>query len=375
GYMAFLPGALEKLLGIYLLTRICFDFFSIKPGSSASIGLMTLGAITIVVAVSMALIQKNVKRLLSYHAISQVGYMIVGIGTGIPAGIAGGIFHMLNNAIYKSALFLGAGSVEHRTKTTDLGLLGGLYSQMPVTGVCFIICAAAISGIWPLNGYFSKEMVIDGALETGYKIFAVACWIGAILTFASFLKASHSMFFGEKRQEFHDIKENNTFIVMPIIVLTFLCVFFGLFSRIPLGVIYNYVPTSTHHFNPISPISVLCWIAAILLHRYGWIKSGKKPYLASEVVHNLPLIKNIYELAEKKIFDVYEQGMKLIRTMALALYYGFDRTADWLYEKFVVISGIKIINSLRSVHKGFLFSYIGWILLGVVMILIFAMAF
>ncbi|MCM8817438.1 MAG: NADH-quinone oxidoreductase subunit L, partial [Candidatus Omnitrophica bacterium] len=110
GFMAFLPGALEKLLGIYLLARICLDFFSFTTGSAASIGLMTLGAFTIVVAVSMALIQKDIKRLLSYHAISQVGYMIVGIGTGIPSGIIGGLFHMLNNAIYKSALFLGAGS-------------------------------------------------------------------------------------------------------------------------------------------------------------------------------------------------------------------------------------------------------------------------
>ncbi|HOK80845.1 MAG TPA: proton-conducting transporter membrane subunit [bacterium] len=383
-FMALLPAALEKLLGIYLLTRICLDFFAINPGSSASIGLMSLGAITIVVAVCMALIQKNIKRLLSYHAISQVGYMIVGIGTGVPAGVVGGIFHMLNHTIYKAGLFLSAGSVEHRTRITDLKSLGGLFRHMPVTGTCFVICAAAISGIWPLNGYVSKEMIIHGSLETGYKIFAIGCWVGAILTLASFLKAGHSIFFGEKKQEFQNIRENNSAIVMPMMILAFLCIFFGLFNRFPIDAITRFVPEASHHdfsthalnlFNPVSGITVLCLISAFLLHRYGWIKNGKKPYLASEVVHNLPGIKILYNLAERRVFDAYEQGIRLIRTMALALYYGFDRTADWFYETLVVRSGIRIIDSLRSVHRGLLFNYIGWILAGIVVIIIFAMAF
>jgi len=383
-FMAFLPGALEKLIGIYLLTRVCFQFFHLIPGSGSSIGLMTLGSLTIVIAVSMALIQKDVKRLLSYHAISQVGYMIVGIGTGIPAGIAGGIFHMLNNAIYKSALFLGAGSVEHRTGTTDLKSLGGLYSQMPLTGLCFVICAAAISGIWPLNGFVSKEMIIHGSLETGYRIFAIACWIGAILTFASFLKASHAMFFGEKNNKFSNVKENNFSIVFPMGVLALLCIVFGLFSRIPLNAISNSVAVVSGHdfsthalnlFNPVSGVTILCLIFAFLLHRYGYLKSGKKAYLASEVVHRLPVINTLYNLAERKIFDIYEQGIRFIRVFSIALYYGFDRSADWLYERLVVESGVKAINALRSIHRGFVSGYVAWIFAGIIIIIIFTFAF
>ncbi|MCM8829008.1 MAG: NADH-quinone oxidoreductase subunit L, partial [Candidatus Omnitrophica bacterium] len=384
GFMAFLPGALEKLLGIYLLTVICFDFFSIIPGSPGSMGLMSLGALTIVIAVSMALIQKDIKRLLSYHAISQVGYMIVGIGTGMPAGIAGGLFHMLNNAIYKSALFLGAGSVEHKTKTSDLKFLGGLYNQMPVTGLCFIICAAAISGVWPLNGYVSKEMVIHSALETGYKIFAVACWIGAILTFASFLKASHSMFFGETREQFKDVKENGPVILFPMIVLAALCIFFGVYNRVPLSMISGSVSLTSHHefsahaldiLNPISGITVLCLIIAFLLHTYGWYKAGKKAHLASEVVHNLPVIKKLYELAERRIFDIYHQGMRLVNSLSIALYYGFDRSSDWLYETLIVQSGKKAINSLRFVHRGYVSEYAGWIFVGVFLVALFILIF
>ncbi len=383
-FMAFLPGALEKLIGIYLLVRICFDLFYLLPGSSASIGLMILGAFTIVIAVSMALIQKDIKRLLSYHAISQVGYMILGIGTGFPAGIVGGIFHMLNNAIYKSALFLGAGSVEQRTGTTELKSLGGLYREMPVTGLCFIICSAAISGVWPLNGYVSKEMIVHGCLETGYRIFAVSAWVGAILTFASFLKASHSIFLGERNKSLPQIKENTAPVLIPMVLLALLCVFFGLFSSIPVNTISasvsaaNNLHSSTHplnFFNAISGITFLCLIAAFLLHRYGWLKNDRKAYLASEIVHKLPVIHTIYDLAERKFFDIYEQTMKFVGVFSLALYHGFDRTCDWLYENLVVESGVKILNSLRTIHRGMVFSYAGWIFAGIIVIAIFVMIF
>jgi len=99
--MAFLPASLDKLLGIYLLSRICLDFFKLIPNSGLSILLMIIGSFTIIAAVMMALVQHDLKKLLSYHAVSQVGYMVLGIGTGIPVAVAGGIFHMLNNAIYK----------------------------------------------------------------------------------------------------------------------------------------------------------------------------------------------------------------------------------------------------------------------------------
>ena len=131
--MAFLPAALEKLLGIYLVARIALDFFSISPGMQ--IFMMTVGAVTIILAVMMALVQSNFKRLLSYHAISQVGYMILGIGTGIPLAIAGGLFHMINHAIYKSCLFLTGGAVEKQTGTTEIDRTGWL-GQTDALNLC-----------------------------------------------------------------------------------------------------------------------------------------------------------------------------------------------------------------------------------------------
>jgi formate hydrogenlyase subunit 3/multisubunit Na+/H+ antiporter MnhD subunit len=171
-FMAFFPAAMEKLLGIYFLTRITLDMFKLNTYSRLSIVLMVIGAITIILAVMMALIQRDYKRLLSYHAISQVGYMILGIGTCLPAGIIGGIFHMLNNALYKCGLFLTGGVVEKQTGTTDLAKLGGLRLNMPVTFVCYLITAASISGVPPFNGFFSKELIYDAALVRG-KVFYI----------------------------------------------------------------------------------------------------------------------------------------------------------------------------------------------------------
>ena len=107
-FMAFLPASLEKLLGIYLLARITLDLFPIEH-TWLSPALMIVGSAGLLIAVMMALVQKNYKRLLSYHAISQVGYMILGLGTALPAGVIGGLFHMLNNALYKCGLFLTSG--------------------------------------------------------------------------------------------------------------------------------------------------------------------------------------------------------------------------------------------------------------------------
>lgn len=381
-FMAFLPAAFEKLLGIYLLARIALDFFKIRPGSGLSILLMIVGAVTIVLAVLMALVQKDLKRLLSYHAISQVGYMILGIGTAIPIGIAGGLFHMINHAMYKSGLFLSAGSVEHRTGTTELKKLGGLRRDMPLTAFGFTVCALAISGVWPLNGFVSKEMIFHGALESGYTVFAIAAWIGAIFTFASFLKAGHSIFFGERTREVPEVRESPPAMVIPILVLAGLCILFGVYNKLPLTlfiqpILAGHVAAGepldfTRHalsvFNPVALISIGCLILAFLLHRYGFLKSGRKAYLASEPMHNLPVIHQAYDLAERRVFDPYEQGVKVLQGLSVVLYKGIDRPIDFVFEKVVTFTGEKFTGILRKAHNGHYANYLAWCLAGLIIV-------
>ena len=381
-FMAFMPAAFEKLLGIYLLGRLTLDVFKIEKGSGLSILMMTIGALTIVLAVMMALIQKDFKRLLSYHAVSQVGYMILGIGTGVPIGIAGGLFHMINHAMYKCGLFLSAGSVEHRTGTTELKKLGGLAREMPLTAFGFAVCALAISGVWPLNGFVSKEMIFHGAIESGYTIFAVAAWVGAIFTFASFLKAGHSVFFGKKDEARPTVKENSFPIYVPILILALLCITFGVFNKLPLtqliqpilaghveaGESIDFTGHALSLFTPIAGISIACLLLALGLHAYGWKRGGKKAYLASEPIHKAPVLATLYDWAEKRFFDLYEQGVIFIRGLSLVLFKGIDRPIDFVYEKAVTATGSALSGVLRKAHNGRYATYLAWCLGGLLIV-------
>ncbi|MDO8536353.1 MAG: proton-conducting transporter membrane subunit [Candidatus Omnitrophota bacterium] len=239
---AYLPASLDKLLGIYLLARISLNLF-VMNGISNTI-LLAVGAFTIVFAVSIALVQHDFKRLLGYHAVSQVGYMILGIGTANPVGIAGGLFHMLNNALYKSCLFLGAGAVEKRTGTSDLSDLGGLSKYMPVTFISFLTASLAISGIPPLNGFFSKWMIYQGIIELGnsknplWIVWLVAAMFGSALTIASFIKLLHAVFLGRVSAKTAGVKEVGVSMTLPMIILAATCVFFGIFAfSIPISLL------------------------------------------------------------------------------------------------------------------------------------------
>jgi formate hydrogenlyase subunit 3/multisubunit Na+/H+ antiporter MnhD subunit len=377
-FMAFLPGALEKLLGIYLLTRICLDFFALESHSVMSIVLMTVGAVTIVLAVLMALIQKDFKKLLSFHAISQVGYMILGIGTATPVGIIGGLFHMINNVIYKSGLFMSAGSIEHRTGTTQLKKLGGLFRELPITGIGFTVCALAISGIWPLNGFISKEMIFHGSLETGYPIFAAAAWIGALFTFASFLKAGHAIFLGPRSKEVPAVKESEAGILLPILVLAGFCILFGLVNAIPLNsflqpVLEGHLPAGEHldltgHaldlFTPVALVSLAVLAAGFVFHYIGWRRAQKQAHLASELIHRAPVMATLYRWSEERRFDLYENGIRFLRTLSNAVFRVIDRPIDAVYEKGIVGAGEYVVRLLRSAHNGLYPNYLAWCLAG-----------
>lgn len=241
--MALLPAALDKLLGIYLLVLVVTRMFVLQ-GGALSIVLAVIGAGTIVIAVMIAMVQHNLKKLLSYHAISQVGYMVLGIATLTPVGIAGGVFHMLNHAIYKSCLFLCGGAVEEATGTAELGELGGLGKKMPLTFAACLIAALSISGIPPLNGFASKWMVYQGVVQMGtthtgteaalWPLWLVAAMFGSALTLASFVKILHSVFLSRLPDRLKGAREVTTLQTFPMLVLAFLCVLFGIFYTFPL---------------------------------------------------------------------------------------------------------------------------------------------
>ncbi len=365
-FMAILPAAFEKILGIYLLVRITFDFYQMLPGSVMSIVVMTIGAITIVLAVGMALIQKDMKRLLSYHAISQVGYMILGIGTALPVGIIGGLFHMINHVVYKCCLFLTAGSVEKQVGTTDLKKISGLGKLMPLTTVCFLVAAFSISGVPPFNGFFSKELVFDAALESG-MVFYIAAVLGAFLTAASFLKLGHAAFFGPVRlpeglkQE--DVKEAPGAMLLPMGILALGCIVFGLGNALPLSVIqpivgegYNYAGWP-HSFTLVA-ISCVVLLLAVGNHIYGYRRTGEG-LKAVDHIHYAPVLHPIYDCAEKRYFDPYDILMVLVRGFSWVCF-GIDRAINWCYDVLFVKIVTGASAGLRHMNNGSVARYMIW---------------
>lgn len=375
-FMAFLPAALEKLLGIYFLARITLDLYPLSPDSWLSPFLMTLGVVTILLAVMMALIQKEYKRLLSYHAISQVGYMILGIGTAVPVGIVGGIFHMINHAMYKSCLFLTGGAVEVQAGSTDLRKLGGIGRRMPVTFGCFIVAAAAISGVPPFNGFFSKELVYDGALERHW-IFYMGALAGSFLTAASFLKLGHAAYLGKPRGEksLSDVREAPPGMLVPMLAIAGGCILFGVANPLPINnlilPIIGPERAAGHHFaglpqNPfLIVMTVLVLLGAWLNHVYGVRKSGSGVG-ASDHIHHAPVLQPIYDRAERRFFDPYDLGMKAVQGIS-RLAWWIDRGNDWLFNVLAVGTARFFSRTVRGLHDGSYSTYMLWVALGAIL--------
>jgi NADH:ubiquinone oxidoreductase subunit 5 (subunit L)/multisubunit Na+/H+ antiporter MnhA subunit len=325
------------------------------------------------------LIQKDMKRLLSFHAISQVGYMTLGIGTALPVGIIGGLFHMINHVIYKCCLFLTAGSVEKQVGTTNLGQFGGLGRFMPITAICFIVAALSISGVPPFNGFFSKELVFDAALESG-MIFYIAALVGAFLTAASFLKLGHSAFFGKAKMP-EGINEKNVVeapgaMLLPMILLAALCVFFGLGNAVPLSFIQPLLGDSLAGADfsgwPHSMTLVLISVAVLLLaalNHYIGVRSTGSALKAVDHIHHMPVLRQIYNGAEKHYFDPYSILMLLVKFVAY-ICFSIDRSINWIYDVFFV----KIITGTSAAMKNFsngsISRYISWMFAGIAFLLL-----
>jgi NADH-quinone oxidoreductase subunit L len=379
-FMAIIPGSLEKLLGIYFLTRLSLDMFSLTEHSWISTLLMIIGALTILFAVMMALVQKNYKRLLSYHAVSQVGYMVLGIGTMVPAGIIGGLFHMINNALYKNCLFLTGGAVEKQAGETDLESLGGLRLKMPVTFICFVIAAASISGVPPFNGFFSKELVYDGALERGW-IFYAAALLGSFLTAASFLKLGHAAFLGSVKEAHKKVKEAPLAMLVPMIVIAGICIFFGVANYIPIkGLIQPILGPERlegHNFSgmPANTIlifaSIVVLILAIAHHFYGVKKNGSG-LKAVEHIHHAPGLSQIYRIAEAGYLDPYNIGMFFARIFAY-IGWAVDRVIDFILTVVPATLAVGLSWCIRKAHTGNYSLYILWSLAAAVGVIIFLM--
>jgi multicomponent Na+:H+ antiporter subunit D len=240
---AMLSGVLIKALGIYAVTRVVFNVLGATPQFGMIV--MIMGALSMTVGVFLAVGQWDFKRLLAYHSISQMGYVVLGIGLGmfiiatngplVVAGTAllGGIFHLANHAVFKSLLFLCSGSVEYETGTRQLKELGGLQEKMPLTRATCTIASLSIAGVPPFNGFWSKLIIVIATVQAAYLypgilILTAVTILVSFVTLVSFLKVLRYVFLGDLPAVLKSIKESPAFMGISLVALSVLCVCMGL---------------------------------------------------------------------------------------------------------------------------------------------------
>lgn len=366
--VAFLPGSLDKLLGIYLLARLMLDVFRLSH--TMLMIMLIIGAVTLIAANLMALMQNDLKKFLGFATVTQVGFMLIGFGSGTPIGMLGGLFHMLNHAIYKTLLFFGVGVVEKETGTTEMNQLGGLARKMPFTFVAMTIGIMAASGIPPFNAFVSKWMIYQSTLDAGLPVFLIIAMFGSALTLATFLKMWTSTFLGipapgaTKR-----IKDGTMITRFTLLIPALLCIIFGVFAQLPLnkyiapilsfeiGSALQTINIGTAFYNP-SLATVLLLLGLILgglFFLFGRMPTRtvetffiggekfeieKERFLAEhlyETIRRMKLLGGALKEGEKGIFDIYNISSDL---------------------------GLILVNVLKKLHDGVLSTYLAWCIIG-----------
>lgn len=237
---ALLSGVMLKV-AIYAMVRTVTMFYpNFAPVALFALG---LGVFTLVVGDLMALAQDDLKRMLAYSSVSQIGYVLMGIGIGTQLGIYAGLFHLLNHGLAKSLLFLAAGAVIYSTGARKISELGGLAKKMPVTSFCFFVGALAISGIPPFNGFQSKLALFVAGADAG-NWWAVAIGIGtSLLTLLVLVKAARSVFWGEPARpgSADKVREAPLTVTAAMVVLALLCLLIGIYP----GIVYQPLKAAT----------------------------------------------------------------------------------------------------------------------------------
>ena len=370
---AYLPASLDKLLGIYFLARITTSMFILNEWLTLLI--LLLGVISIIAAVMMALVQHNYKRLLGFHAVSQVGYMILGFGLGSMIGVAAGLFHMINNALYKSGLFLSAGCVEYRTGKEEIDDLGGLSKAMPITFLASLVFAMSISGVPPFNGFASKWMIYQGIIDFGtgsgvanklWMLWLGLAVLGSALTLASFIKLIGGIFLGRQKPEFGKIREVPVMMWIPVVILAILCIFFGVFAtnfivpKLFMPVSGAFQLKGFWNSSFVSLLVLISIILGIILYLALNLKKfrSEDSFIGGEKIQDQTSFSTtefyktfgefrpiawIYRKAEERLFDIYDLSKQFVL---------------WLSHQ------------LSEAHTGVLPGYVIWVFAGLIVMLL-----
>jgi NADH-quinone oxidoreductase subunit L len=377
---ALIHAATMVTAGVYMVAR-CHKLFEMAPLSLEVV--VWVGAFTAIFAASIALVQTDIKRVLAYSTISQLGYMFVGVGVG---AYAAGIFHLVTHAFFKALLFLGAGSVIHGLSgEQDLRRMGGLKSKMLTTTITFLVGALGLAGVPPLAGFFSKDEILAATFFDGQRGLFLLLLGGAFLTAFYTFRLVFLAFFGTPRmsqEARRHVHESPAVMTLPLTVLAVLTVVAG----IALGAPSSHGTPFERFLAPVLPhhpgehgmagkvlilVSIVAAVTGVVL---AWVVYGRRPIRAEEIgvprnpIHRLLL--NKYYVDE--IYDA------LIVRPSYRLYLW----CAWVFDlRFIdgLVNGVgnTVVGwarTLRRVQTGFTMNYALGMLLGAIAVVAFLYA-
>jgi NADH-quinone oxidoreductase subunit L len=363
---ALIHAATMVTAGVYLVIR-SFEIFSLTP--EVSMFIAYLGAFVAIFAASMALVNDDLKRIIAYSTLSQLGYMFVAAGIGA-YWIA--LFHLMTHAFFKSLLFLGAGNVMHAMHDKlDIKKMGQLYKPMRWTAILMIIASLALAGIYPFAGFFSKDLILEEAFTGSHFILWVVLWLAAGMTAFYSFRLIMLVFFGGKNHDDHPHEAHNYMLwamaplgVLAIIAGFFQHTFFEYVQKVLPGN-HNMIDSTT--FAVLVALALTMGIGGTLLAIYKY----KKPYNNDKPRGFLyRLLKNQYYIPsfyEETITKPYFRLSKFAWNIDLKI---VDATVDFI-ATFIYKSGDKA----RVMQSGNLSLMLRWMALGLIFILILAYTF
>ncbi|MBI5124063.1 MAG: NADH-quinone oxidoreductase subunit L [Candidatus Omnitrophica bacterium] len=255
---ALIHAATMVAAGVYLVARCFALFLAHQP---ALIWVAYIGATTAIFAATIATVNNDIKRILAYSTISQLGFMMMGLGIG---GYSAGTFHLMTHAFFKALLFLCAGSVIHSVHTQDIRQMGGIFRNMKITGAAFVIASLAISGVPPFSGFWSKDEILSEVLRNGHPyLFAIAIATSLLTAFYMF-RLIFLVLFGKPRSELHP-HESPKVMTVPLGILAIFAIFVGLLgSPLMNNAFQAFMHPGVHENSPNYPVMFLSTIVAAL---------------------------------------------------------------------------------------------------------------
>jgi proton-translocating NADH-quinone oxidoreductase chain N len=226
---ALLHAALLVKIGVYVFARLFVATFHIEENWHTIVAI--IAAVSAIISACAALVDTDLKRIIAYSTVSQIGFIFLGLAMGNEIGVAGALLYIMMHGLAKGGLFLCAGIVEQNTKIKDITQLGGLIKTMPVTAISFLFCAFSVMGIPPFGGFFSKYMVMTSAVQGGNLWIPLVFLIGAILTIIYLFRVFNQVFLGEMKTG--PVREGSPVMVISVALLAVLSLAGGLLIYYP----------------------------------------------------------------------------------------------------------------------------------------------